>query len=274
MSMSKQIEDYFKANQALWDAKTPVHIESEFYDIPGFLAGNSTLREVELNEVGEVRGKTLLHLQCHFGLDTLSWAREGAIVTGVDFSQKAIAKAREMASEVNIEAEFVEANIYDLPEILLDKKFDIVFTSYGTIGWLPDLDRWAHVINHFLSPGGTFYIVDFHPFIWMYDYDLQKIEYPYFNAGVIAEENEGTYADPNAPIKLAEYGWNHPSSEVINSLINQGLEIEFLNEFPYTTWNCFKNLKEIGKHKYVFKHLGHKIPYMFSIRARKGNGIL
>ena len=269
MAMSKQINDYFKANQTLWDTKTPVHIESEFYDVPGFLAGNSTLREVELNEIGEVSGKTLLHLQCHFGLDTLSWAREGAIVTGVDFSGKAISQAKELASQSNIEAEFIQANVYDLPDIILNQKYDIVFTSYGTIGWLPDLDKWASIVNHFLAPGGIFYIVEFHPFIWMYDYDLKHIEYSYFNAGVIAEENDGTYADRNAPIKLAEYGWNHPSSEVINALINQDLEIQHFNEFPFSTWNCFKNLEEIGKHKYVFKHLGQKIPYMFSIKAKK-----
>jgi ubiquinone/menaquinone biosynthesis C-methylase UbiE len=178
--MSKSNQNYFKANQALWNAKTPVHIESDFYDMPGFLAGNSSLRHVELNEVGEVSGKTLLHLQCHFGQDTLSWAREGAVVTGVDFSEKAIKKAREIADQTQLEAEFVQANVYDLPEILPDRKYDIVFTSYGTIGWLPDLDKWASVINHFLKPGGFFYIVEFHPFIWMHDSSMEKIEYSYF----------------------------------------------------------------------------------------------
>ena len=269
--MEKDLQDIFKANQKLWDAKTPVHIESEFYDLPGFLNGETSLRHVELDEVGEVRGKSMLHLQCHFGMDTLSWAREGAKVTGVDFSEKAIEKARDLAQKINLDAEFIHSNVYDLKENLPDQKFDIVFTSYGTIGWLPNMDKWAEIVEHFLKPGGTFYIVEFHPFIWMYDYAIEKIEYSYFNAQLIFEENEGTYADRAASIKLEEYGWNHPTSEVINALINQHLEIQHLNEFPYSTWNCFNNLKEIGKHRYVFKHHGQKIPYMFSIKAKKRN---
>ncbi len=261
-------DQYFQANKALWNAKTPIHDTSEFYDVASFKQGLSSLRSVELEELGDVKGKSLLHLQCHFGLDTLSWAREGAQVTGMDFSDAAIARAKELSHELSIPAEFVCCNVYDLPQHLKGS-FDIVFTSYGTIGWLPDLDRWAHVIKHFLKPGGTFYIVEFHPFIWMHDYEMQKVEYSYFNDEVIAEENEGTYADRDAAIKHSEYGWNHPSSEVLNALIQAGLHIEHFNEFPFTTWNCFSNLKEIGPHKYVFKHLEGKIPYMFSIKARR-----
>ncbi|MEM6804995.1 MAG: SAM-dependent methyltransferase, partial [Bacteroidota bacterium] len=156
----------------------------------------------------------------------------------------------------------------DLPQHL-EARFDIVFTSYGTIGWLPDLDKWAQVISHFLKPGGLFYIIEFHPLIWMYDYEMSKIEYSYFNDEVIAEESEGTYADRGADIKMAEYGWNHPTSEVLNALIGAGLKLESFNEFNFSTWNCFKNLREIGPYKYEFKHLGKKIPYMFSIKASK-----
>jgi len=261
-------DQYFEANKELWNAKTPIHNKSELYDVAGFKMGETSLRSVELEELGDVQGKSILHLQCHFGMDTLSWAREGAIATGMDFSDAAIERARNLSAELNIPATFVCCNVYDLPKHL-EGSFDIVFTSYGVIGWLPDLDKWAEVIRHFLKPGGTFYMVEFHPFIWMHDYEMSKVEYSYFNDEVIAEENEGTYADRTANIKKSEYGWNHPSSEVLNALIQAGLEIKAFNEFPYATWDCFPNLKEIGHHKYVFKHLEGKIPYMFSVKATK-----
>jgi len=258
---------YFNANKALWNKKTAVHEHSDFYELEKFKEGTTSLRSVELEEMGEVKGKSLLHLQCHFGMDTLSWAREGAEVTGMDFSDAAIAKAKELASELDIAANFVCCNVYDLPKNL-EGKFDIVFTSYGTIGWLPDLDAWAKVIAHFLKPGGQFYMVDFHPFIWMHNYEMDKIDYSYFNDEVIAETTEGTYADRSADIKQAEYGWNHPISEILNALIGAGLQLEAFNEFNFSTWNCFENLEEIGHYKYQFKHLGAKIPMMYSIRAR------
>ena len=153
-------DQYFQANKELWNAKTPIHNKSEFYDVAGFKAGDSTLRSVELEELGDVKGKSLLHLQCHFGMDTMSWAREGAKVTGMDLSDVAIARAKELSAELSIPADFVCCNLYDLPQHL-EGSFDLVFTSYGTIGWLPDLDKWASVVKHFLKPGGTFYIVEF-----------------------------------------------------------------------------------------------------------------
>lgn len=268
MSENKDYSSYFEANRKLWDAKTPIHLETEFYEVPQFKNGDSTLRHVEVEEVGEVRGKSLLHLQCHFGMDTLSWARAGAKVMGVDFSPNAIGEAKKLSTELGIPAEFVCCNLYDLKDHLAGQ-FDIVFTSYGTIGWLPDLKRWAEIIHHFLKPGGMFYILDFHPFIWMYNWGMTDIEYSYFNDQVIEEVAEGTYADRSADITMTEYGWNHPTSEVLGALIDKGLEIQFFHEFPYTTWDCFQDLKEIGYHKYVFKKLGHKIPYMFSIKAVK-----
>ena len=134
--------------------------------------------------MGEVRGKSLLHLQCHFGLDTLSWAREGAQVTGMDFSPEGIRIARGLAEELNIPARFICCDLYDLPEHL-DETFDRVFTSYGVLCWLPDIPRWAQIVGHFLKPGGVFYIAEFHPFsnVFKNDGDETSLElaYPYFN---------------------------------------------------------------------------------------------
>ena len=127
-----------------------------------FKKGKSSLNFIELDGLGDVSGKTLLHLQCHFGMDSLSWSRLGAKVTGIDLSNTAIEKARELNTELGLDAEFICSNVYDLKE-MLDKKYDIVFTSYGTIGWLPDLGKWGDIISHFLNPGGIFYIADVHP---------------------------------------------------------------------------------------------------------------
>jgi len=210
-------EKFFAANKASWNKRTVIHKDSAFYDLDSFKKGKSSLNKIELEALGNVQGKRLLHLQCHFGMDTLSWAREGAIVTGVDLSDKAIKLAREINADLQLKAEFICSNVYDLADgnnyaiaNLNKTSFDIVFTSYGTIGWLPDLDKWAEIISLYLKPGGTFYIVDFHPALWMMDNDFKFIKYDYFNTAVIEEETVGTYTDREAPIKSIEYGWNHP----------------------------------------------------------------
>lgn len=153
-------------NRAFWDELTPVHLRA--YGVERFLAGERWLPEEILNEVGGVQGKSLLHLQCHFGLDSLAWARQGAKVTGADFSPQAIEAARELAERANLPAKFVCSDIYDLPKHL-EGSFDIVFTSIGVLCWLKDLNTWAKVIAHFLKPNGFFYIMDGHPLLYTFD---------------------------------------------------------------------------------------------------------
>lgn len=266
--MSTSNAAYFAANKALWNAKTPIHVDTEMYDMEAFRAGRSSLRSIELEALGEVTGKSMLHLQCHFGQDSLSWVREGAQVTGVDLSDAAIDQARALSDELNLSAEFICCNVYDLKDHLKEQ-FDIVFTSYGTIGWLPDLDQWAAVISHFLKPGGTFFIADFHPVVWMMDDSFNEIAYSYFNKEVIEEEVSGTYADRDADIQMLSYGWNHPLSEIITALIGKGLEIRSLSEYDYSPWACFPRLKQIEDRKWIFEHLEDKIPYVYSIKAQK-----
>jgi SAM-dependent methyltransferase len=263
-----EFTQYFEANKELWNHKTPVHAASAFYDLAAFKAGKSSLNPIELEEVGDVRGKSLLHLQCHFGQDTLSWARLGADATGVDFSDEAIRLARRLNEELQLPARFVCANVYDLPQHL-EGSFDIVFTSYGVIGWLPDLERWAQVVAHFLRPGGVFHLVEFHPVVWMYDQGFEKITYSYFNTGPIAEQTNGTYADRSADLSHWEYGWNHSLSEIINALLRQGLRLEFLHEFPYSPYKCFNNLEQREDGNWRVKHLPDKLPMLFSLKAVK-----
>ncbi len=162
------MDSYTQANRALWNAWTLLHEKSEEYDVPGFRAGRCALKPIELAEVGDVAGKTLLHLQCHFGLDTLSWARRGARVTGVDFSDEAIRLARSLSSELAIPAEFIRSDIYELDRVL-DREFDIVFTSYGVLVWLSDIRLWGRTVARFLKPGGIFYIAELHPITMIFD---------------------------------------------------------------------------------------------------------
>ncbi|MEO7307274.1 MAG: methyltransferase domain-containing protein [Ferruginibacter sp.] len=269
-------QSYFEENRKSWNKRTVIHKGSAFYDLASFKKGKSSLNKIELEELGNVKGKTLLHLQCHFGMDTMSWTREGAKVTGVDFSDEAIHLAKELAAELNIPAEFICANVYDLTDTAkvpslegFGEAFDIVFTSYGTIGWLPDLDAWAEIISHFLKPGGTFYIADFHPVLWMMDEGFEQIKYNYFNKETITEEISGTYSDRSAPIKSIEHGWNHPFSEIISALLKHNLQIEQFKEFPYSPYNCFNNLEKGDDDMWRIKGMEEKMPMMYSIKATK-----
>ena len=265
--MKKNI-DYIAINKESWNNRTEVHYDSDFYDNQNFIKGKSSLNEIELNLLGNLKGKTVLHLQCHFGQDTISLSRLGAAATGVDLSDKAIEKAKELAGITDSEAKFICCNIYDLSEYS-DEQFDIVFTSYGTIGWLPDLGQWANIISRFLKPSGQLVFVEFHSVVWMFDDNFTKIKYNYFNTGPIVENEEGTYADKDAPISQDCVMWNHGLGEVVNSLIINGLEIKRLDEFDYSPYNCFKNTVESAPGKFRIKHLEDKIPMVYSIVATK-----
>src|SRR5450759_2622739 len=174
------------------------HKETPYYDLAGFKAGRDSVYSIEVGELGDVAGKSLLHLQCHFGMDTMSWARLGAKVTGVDYSERAIELAQALAKELAIDAHFVRSNIYDLPnDDLIPGKFDIVYTALGVLGWLPDLKHWGKVIAHYLKPGGMFYILEAHPFMLTLDEkspDL-KVVYPYFSSEALKFDTEHSYAD-------------------------------------------------------------------------------
>jgi SAM-dependent methyltransferase len=261
-------QQYFDANKEGWNKKATIHKDSVFYDVQSFKCGKSSLNKIELEELGEVRGKALLHLQCHFGMDTLSWAREGAIVTGIDFSDEAIKTAKELSAELNIPAKFICCNVYDTLQYI-DSQFDIIFTSYGVINWLPDLDKWASIISSSLKPNGIFYMVEFHPVIWMMDDDFQYIKYPYHNEAVIEDEQTGSYADRYSDTHYKEYSWNHGISEVLNALIKHGLTIGHFNEFNYSCYDCF-NKTVLGNDGYWrIKGLENKIPMMYSVKAVK-----
>lgn len=268
--MDNQFDQYFKANKELWNQRTAIHKDSSFYNLAGFKAGENVLTPIELTELTDVKEKTMLHLQCHFGMDSLNWVRLGVDVTGIDLSDEAIKEANQLNDELGMNAKFICSNVYDLKE-QLDEKFDIVFTSYGTIGWLPDLDKWADIISHYLKPGGTFYIAEFHPVVWMFDDEFTHIKYYYNNRELIVTENQGTYTDKEekSDIRVKEYSWNHGLSEVFTVLIKAGLVIESFNEYMYSPYPCFSNTVEIEKGQWQIKGMEGKIPMVYSILAKK-----
>jgi len=256
------VQDYFELNRAAWDRRVGVHLQSKFYDVEGFLSGRTSLREIELQELEVVAGQRLLHLQCHFGLDTLSWARRRAICTGVDISPVAIQQARRLSRESRVEAEFVCANVCEFDRGAVDP-FDIVFTSYGAVCWLPDIRQWAGIVASNLAPGGTFYMVEFHPI-----YDLLA-GYTYFTSVTPDLEEEGSYTE-NAGEEVNRVAvWVHPVSSVINALIDAGIRIERLNEFPYSPYNCFEGMEEREPGRFYLQHEGHDVPLVYSILGRK-----
>jgi ubiquinone/menaquinone biosynthesis C-methylase UbiE len=259
---------YLDVNKQLWNNKVAHHAASDFYDVPSFLAGRNSLNAIELALLGDVQGKSVLHLQCHFGQDTISLARMGAVATGIDISDKAIDKANELAAEAGTEARFICSDVYGLPEVL-EEQFDIVFTSYGTVGWLPDMDRWAGIVARYLKPGGRFVFAEFHPAIWMYDDNFEKIIYSYFNDEAIITQQQGTYADNDAPLHDAEVGWNHPLTEVIGALLAQGLSLSSFKEYNYSPYNCFKDMEEFEPGKFRIAHFGNKIPFVYSLVCNK-----
>ncbi len=265
-------DKYFKINLRRWNELVDINKKSKSYDLDGFKSGKSSLLPIELKELGDVEGKSILHLQCHFGMDTLSWVRLGANVTGVDFSDKAINFAKNLSGELNIPARFIHANLYDIPNIL-NEKFDIVFTSYGTICWLPDLVKWAQIISNCLKSDGVFYIIDGHPFGFIIDENQEpfKVGFNYFSEGnPVYFDEGGAYADPTADLKnQASFQWDHPMGEVINALLDANLEIEFLHEFPYTFFNIHPDMKEREDGYWEFENLKFSVPMMFSIRAHK-----
>jgi 2-polyprenyl-3-methyl-5-hydroxy-6-metoxy-1,4-benzoquinol methylase len=264
--------NYFEVNKATWNQKVLVHAQSDMYDMEAFKSGKTSLMPYEVKALGDVQGKSILHLQCHFGQDTMSWSRLGAKCTGVDFSDEAIKLAKELNSELELDAQFVCCNVLDTSKHI-SETFDIVFASYGVIGWLPDLKPWAKMIAERLKLGGVFYMVEFHPIAWMFDYTKgkPKMTYHYSQDEVIYEEYQGTYSDTDSEkpseIVSKEYGWNHGLGAVVNALTEAGLKVEYLNEHDESPYNVFPNLIKTPSGTYRFDN--QLYPLIFEIKAVK-----
>lgn len=271
--MSLPPQDAMAANRELWNEWAKLHVDSKLYDVPSWKAGRSSLDRVERETVGDVAGKRLLHLMCHFGLDTLSWARLGARVTGVDFSSEALRTARALADEQRLEAEFIEANVYQLP-VTLEGRFDIVFSSHGVLSWLPDLSAWARNIAHCLAPGGTFCLVEGHPLMFTFDDQredrLVVLRFPYFATGeALRFESQGSYAAPDAPLRSVSYEFPHSVSELLGAIMAAGLKVEHFAEYPYMGWSFYPWMERNADGFWTLPEGMPSAPLMFSLRARK-----
>lgn len=261
--------DWRGLNRANWDDRVPVHLASEFYDLDGFRAGASTLRPFEAAEAGDVTGRRLAHLQCHVGLDTLSWARNGALVTGLDFSEPAIEAARSLAADLAIDASFVAADVYDAVTALGGQRFDVVYTGTGALVWLPDVSRWARVVAALLAPGGFLYLVEGHPFAQILD-DAQgaTVVRDYFDDRPQVEDYPYTYTDGPALEHARSVQFQHPIGQVVTALADAGLRIDFLHEHDFDVFQRFEALQRRGD-QYRFPAGRPRVPMMFSLRATR-----
>ena len=260
--MPEHEQDYLSINKKAWDERTKVHIDSSFYDVASFKNGACSLNSVERDQVGDVQGKSLLHLQCHFGQDTLSWARLGAEVTGVDLSAEAIARAKELQQTLGLKADFIESDVVQFGRTNT-KQFDIVFTSYGVLSWLASLQAWAHTVASALKPGGEFHLVEFHPCTDLFS------GYAYFSDSQPTIEDEDTYTENGNGITSTVVTWSHAISDVINALIAAGLTIESVSETPYSPYPCFEGLEWVPGLGYQMLHKEQQVPLLFAVKARR-----
>ena len=254
--------DYIKTNKESWNKRTEIHVASKFYDVEGFLRGKNSLQKIELDELGDVSGKSLLHLQCHFGLDTLSWARLGANVTGVDLSSTAIEEAQALSKRAGLNGTFICSDLYSFGESS-QEQYDVVFTSYGALCWLPDIEKWADIVARSLKVGGTFYIAEFHPF-----YDVFSGS-SYFHNPEPDVEEEGTYTENDQGKASTLVTWVHPISDVVNALVKAGIQVTQLNEYPYSPYNCFEGMVEREKGRFYLSHKNQDIPLVYTIKGTK-----
>ena len=259
---------HFDANKTLWDARTIAHLKSDFYDNDSFLKGRNTLNEAELLALGDISGKDVIHLQCHFGQDTLSMARMGAKTVGVDISEEAIQVARRMNDQLDLKSSFICCNVLDTLDHVKDT-FDIVYVTFGATCWLPDLVDWANVVSALLKPGGQLYYHEFHPTFYMIDDKVKKIGYPYFNTGAMIETHKGSYTDLADKIELKEVFWSHSMSDLVMACLQSGLRIDLLNEYDFSPYNCFENMTEVEKGKFILDVNGIRLPHTLEIIATK-----
>ncbi|MFJ9466099.1 class I SAM-dependent methyltransferase [Streptomyces caniferus] len=268
-------DDWWEANRAMWDERVAIHTASDFYDQDGFRRARDVLRDFEVAEVGEVAGRSLLHLQCHFGQDTLSWAHRGAArVVGLDFSEPAIDAARELAAELGYapdRAAFVAADVYDAAEAVPDTAYDIVYTGIGALNWLPDLQRWADTAASLVAPGGFLYLAEFHPLCDALDDETgSRIVHDYFSRDAWVDESPGTYTDFDAPtVNNRSVEWQHPIGDVVSALAATGLRIDFLHEHDMTMFQRFTALRRDADGYHRFPGDRPRFPLMYSLKASR-----
>lgn len=268
-------DDHIELNRAFWDERVAHHRVSEFYDTAGVIDGtHDPLRPFEIAELGDVAGKDLVHLQCHFGLDTIAWARRGARITGLDFSPAAVATAQEVAREAGVQATFVEADVYDAPSALGGRSFDVVYTGFGALIWLPDIARWADTVVQLLRPGGVLYLAEFHPIADVFADDDRSLARSYFDLAPRRWDEDGTYADPGGTTSFdnnVTIEWQHTIGDVLDAVIGAGMVVESFHEHDYTLFPRWPDLVPGPGGRYDLPTGTPSLPLMYSLRARRAS---
>ena len=256
-------EKHIAINKQAWDKRTLIHINSNFYNHRNFKNGECSLKNIELRALGNIKNKTLLHLQCHFGQDSISLARLGAKVTAVDFSNFAINEAKKTSKEINVPVNFIQSDVLKLD---INKKFNLVFSSYGVIGWLPDLNTWGKIISNHLKKNGEFILTEFHPFYQM----IQDDGYDYFyNEKPDIQIQHGSYTDGGENVKTKTCWWNHSLTDLFTALESNGLKLTSFEEFDFCPFPLKGMIKQ-EKNKFVLKNRFDKsTPYIFNLTAIK-----
>lgn len=268
------LAEYNRKNRQYWDEAVAIHVASSFYRVDAFRAGECVLHDVDVTQVGNVVGKRLIHLQCHFGLETLSWARRGAVVTGIDYSAKAIQTAKSMAQDTGIAGEFIESDVYKTCDVVTGK-YDVVYTGSGALCWLPNIREWAEVVSALLKPGGLFYIREAHPMLMTLADDRPDdqllVENSYFEMSApYVDDSEADYADPYATLSSGPtYQWNHGLGETITALIEAGMNIETVNEHQEAPWKPLPDMVEDKPRIWKLAEKRERLPLMYSIRATR-----
>jgi SAM-dependent methyltransferase len=267
----------FRINRARWDELVGIHLRSPDYRVAEFRAGEDHLHPIEAAEIGPIAGRRLVHLQCHFGLDTLCLARRGAAVTGLDFSPAAIAAARALAEETGIAARFVAGNLYDAPA-LIGERFDVVYVSWGALNWLPDIKGWAQVVAELLDDGGFLYLLEGHPLAMLFEQEGPDAPilptYDYFqNPGPLVSFAATSYTSDPDPIAHTEmHEWIHPIGAVVTALIEAGMALDWVHEHDRVAWRMFPCLQEGGDRMWRMPAGRPSLPLAYSLRARKPAG--
>jgi SAM-dependent methyltransferase len=264
------VDNWLEANRANWDDRVGIHVASRFYDVEGWLRDEPGPTPFERRALGNVEGLSLVHLQCHFGMDTLRWARVGATVTGVDFSTAAITEATHLAERAHLDdrSRFVRASVYDAPEALAGEQFDVVYVSLGSLCWLPSIERWARSVARLLRPGGRLYLHDVHPLSNSLDDGGERFSFGYFEAvEPLVFDSTETYTDGDGIASTTTYEWNHSLAELFGALRSNGVVVDAFDELDWTVWPQFPWLEESEKGTWTIPTDRTRIPLAFTLVA-------
>ncbi|MFF8819322.1 class I SAM-dependent methyltransferase [Leucobacter sp. NPDC015123] len=249
--------DYLAANEANWDNRAPLHAarDGSGYGVDTYIDDQAALSDVVTFDrplLGDIRGLTAVHLQCHIGTDTISLARLGATVTGLDFSGESVTEARKLAAEAGDAVEFVQSDVHRALDVLPACAFDLVYTGVGALCWLPRVQDWARVVARLLAPGGTLHLREAHPILWAMDESVTTdltLRYPYFeHVQPLEWDDTETYVETSTALTSTKtYEWNHSLGEIITALIDNGLRIETLVEHQSVPWEALPGQMTLGE---------------------------